>query len=135
MLQFYFLSVFLNVLGGYLLFFWDEISSSESSSNFSLQSDTVILCAGVLSVLTGLVKLFSPVGGRLPVIGDFIPAAVGLVCGFVLLFGYYQRRTSIADSEPTQKINGMLAGNKRLLGAVALVAAVLHFLFPGVPLI
>ena len=135
MVQFYFLSIFLNVVAGYLLFFWDENISPDESSSFSLQSDIVILCAGILSVLTGLVKLFSPIGGRLLVIGDFIPAVVGLACGFVLLFGYYQRRTSIADFESTQKINGMLAGNKRLLGAAALVAAVLHFLFPGVPLI
>ena len=135
MLQFYFLSIFLNVVAGYLLFFWDENISSDENSSFSLQSDTVVLCAGILSVLTGLVKLFSPIGGRLLVIGDFIPAVVGLACGFVLLFGYYQRRTSLVDSEPTQKINGILAGNKRLLGAVALVVAVLHFLFPGVPLI
>jgi uncharacterized membrane-anchored protein len=135
MLQFYFLSVFLNVLAGYLLFFWDESGSSEGKSGFSLQGDTFILITGILSAITGLVKLFSPIGGSLPIIGDLIPAAAGLVCGFVLLFGYFQRRSSIDDSEHTKKIDGLLAGNKKIIGAVAFVAAVLHFLFPGAPLI
>ena len=135
MLQFYFLSIFLNLLAGYLLFFWDDSGSSEDKNNFPLQGDTFILIVGILSALTGLVKLFSPVGGRLPIIGDLVPAAVGLVCGFVLLFGYYRRRTSIDDSEHTRKIEGLLSGNKKLLGALAFVVAVLHFLFPGVPLI
>ena len=135
MLQFYFLSIFLNLLAGYLLFFWDENGSSESKNNFSLQGDTFILVVGILSALTGLVKLFSPIGRAIPIIGDLIPAAVGLICGFVLLFGYYQRRTSIEDSEHTKKIEGLLAGNKKIIGAAAFVAAVLHFLFPGMPLI
>ena len=135
MLQFYFLSIFLNVVAGYLLFFWDDSPSSEGKSEFALQGDTVILVTGILSLLTGLVKIFSPIGGKLPVIGDLIPAVAGVICGLVLLFGFYRRRTSIIDSEQTQKIDGILAGNKRLLGGVAFVVAALHFLFPGVPLI
>ena len=135
MLQFYFLSVFMNVLAGYLLFFWDENASSETRNDFSLQGDTVILVTGILSVFTGIVKIFSPIGGRLPIIGDFIPTVTGIICGLVLLFGFYRRRTSISDSEQTQKIDGMLAGNKKIIGGAAFVAAVLHFLFPGVPLL
>ena len=136
MLQFYFLSVSLNLLAGYMLFFWDETAASEErKSDFPLQNETFILIVGSLSILTGLVKLFSPVGGRLPIIGDLIPAAVGLVCGFILLFGYYQRRTSIDETEHTKKIEGLLSGNKKVIGAAAFVAAVLHFLFPGFPLI
>ena len=135
MLQFYFLSIFLNVVAGYLLFFWDDGVSSEGKSDFSLQGDAFVLIVGILSLLTGVVKIFSPVGGRLPLIGDFIPAVVGILCSLVLLFGYYQRRTSIVDSEQTQKIDGMLAGNKKIIGGVAFAAAALHFLFPGVPLL
>jgi uncharacterized membrane-anchored protein len=135
MLQFYFLSVSLNLLAGYLLFFWEEGVSSEGNSNFSLQGDTFILIVGILSVVTGLAKLFTPIGGALPIIGDLIPAATGLVCGFVLLFAYYRRRKTIEDSEHTQKIEGLLSGNKRIIGACAFVSAVLHFLFPGAPLI
>jgi len=135
MSQFYFLSVSLNLLAGYLLFFWDDPDASERKSGFLLKNDTFILVVGALSAFTGLVKLFSPVGGRLPILGDLIPAVVGLVCGFVLLFGYYQRRTSIEDTEHTKKIDGILAGNKKVIGAIAFVAAALHFLFPGLPLI
>ena len=135
MLQFYFLSVSLNLLAGYMLFFWDETAASERKSDLPLHNETFILIVGSLSILTGLVKLFSPVGGRLPIIGDLIPSVIGLVCGFILLFGYYQRRTSLDETENTKKIEGLLAGNKKVIGAAAFVAAVLHFLFPGFPLI
>jgi len=135
MLQFYFLSVFLNVLAGYILFFWDDGIHSEGKNDFFPKNDTFLLIVGILSAFTGLIKLISPIGGKLPVIGDLIPSAVGLLCGFVLLFGYYRRRTSISDTEQTEKIEGMLAGNKRMLGTLAFITAVLHFLFPRVPLI
>jgi len=133
MVQFYFLSIFLNVLAGYLLYFWDETGSSEDRSDFALKGDTFILVVGILSVVTGLVKLFSPIGGTLPIVGDLIPAATGILCGLVLLFGYYRRRTSIDDTEHTKKIEGLLAGNKKLIAALAFVAAILHFLFPRAP--
>ena len=135
MVQFYFLSVFLNVVAGYLLYFWDDNASSEEGNEFSLQGDTYILVVGILSALTGLIKIFSPVGGKLPLFGDLIPAAMGIICGFALLFGYYRRRSSIDDSEQTKKFEGMLEGNKKLIGAMAFAVAILHFLFPGVPLI
>jgi len=135
MLQFYFLSVFLNVLAGYLLFFWDDDITTEGKGNYFLQGDTFILIVGILSAITGLVKLFSPVGGALPIIGDLLPAATGVICGFVLLFCYYRRRKTIEDSEHTQKIEGMLIRNKKILGATAFVVAVLHFLLPGAPLL
>ena len=135
MLQFYFLSVFLNILAGYLLIFGEEGVSEESKNDLAFKAETFRLIVGVLSAFTGLTKLFSPLQGNIPVIGDLIPAVSGIVCGFVLLFDYYRNRTSVDDSEHTKRIDGMLVGNKRLIGAVAFVAAVLHFLFPRVPLI
>jgi hypothetical protein len=132
MLQFYFLSIFMNALAGYFLFFGEEGCPCEFKKDFPIQGETCILITGILSALTGLVKLFSPVGG-IPVIGDLIPAITGVLCGFVLLFEYYRRRSSIDNSEHTKRVEGMLVGNRKLIGALAFAAAVLHFLFPRAP--
>ena len=135
MLQFYFLSIFLNVLAGYILITGDEGGVLEFKSGFSLKDETFKLVVGILSVLTGLLKILSPIEGDIPVVGDLIPAVSGFVCGFILIFEYYRSRSSLQTSEHTEKVNRLLVGNKKLIGVVALIVAVLHFLFPKVLLL
>ena len=135
MLQFYFLSVALNAMAGYFLFFRSEDEDPQSQTGFSLHNETVKFSVGVLSALTGLLKLFSPVGGTIPVLGDLIPAISGILCGFILIHEFYKSRTTIEDSEHTEKISGFLLVNRKIIGAIALIASVLHFLFPRVPLL
>ena len=134
MLQFYFLSIILNLLAGYLLFF-GENGAVELKSDLSGSEEIFKFVVGILSALTGLFKLLSPIEGDVPVIGDLVSAATGFLCGFILIFEYYRHRSSIGDSEHTEKINKVLLGNKKIIGAAALIAAVLHFLFPRVLLL
>ena len=135
MLQVYFLSIFLNVLAGYLLISKDNGGALEFKSSFNLKDDTSRLVIGILSALTGLFKLLSPIEGDIPVIGDLVPAAAGLFSGFILIFEYYRSRSSIAETEQTEKINRIFIGNKKLIGFASLIAAVLHFIFPRVLLL
>ena len=133
MLQFYFLSVFLNAFVGYLLFF--EGNDVFELKNIFQGSETFTLVLGILSALTGLLKLLSPVEGDMPVMGDIVPAVTGFICGFILLFEFYNRRSSLENSEQTEKINRVFIGNKKIIGAAAIIVAVLHFLFPRVLLL
>ena len=135
MLQFYFLSIVLNVLAGYLLLTGGEEGVLELKGNFSLRDETSRLVLGILSVLTGLFKLLSPIEGDLPVLGDLIPAAAGFITGFILIFEYYKNRSSIDNSENTEKIDRVLIGNKKFIGVASLIVAALHFLFPKVLLL
>ena len=132
MLQFYFLSILLNALAGYILISSDRDSVLEFKGGFSLNDETFRLIVGILSVLTGLMKVLSAVD--VPVIGDLFPGIIGFLAGFILLFEYYQNRASV-DTEQTEKISRTLIANKRIIGTAALIAAVLHFLFPGVLLL
>lgn len=135
MLQFYFLSVVLNAFAGIVFFFGEENTSLESGFSFSLKDDTLKFAAGILSAITGLLKILSPIEGDLPVLGDIVPAAVNFLCGFILIFEYYRRRSSIGATEQTDKIDTLLLQNKKIIGFVALAAAALHFLFPKVLLL
>ena len=134
MLQFYFLSVSLNALAGYFFFFRSDSENSGSQTGLSLHNDTVKLVLGILSALTGILKLFSPIQG-IPVIGDLVPAITGILCGFILVYEFYKSRSTIDDPEQTEKISRVILFNKKYIGAVALLAAILHFIFPRIPLL
>jgi len=134
MLQFYFLTIFLNALTGYILFTGDAGNVLEFKSNFTLNDETFKLVLGILSVVTGLLKLLSPIEGDIPIIGDIVPAVTNFLSGFILIYEYYRTRSSMETSD-TERIGKMLMGNKKIIGMAAIVAAILHFLFPKVLLL
>ena len=145
MLQFYFLSVLLNAMAGYILFFGESkgyapVDSDEAMDfkcGFSVKTGTYRFVIGILAAVTGLFKLLSSTAGDLPFIGDIIPAASGILSGLILFFEYYKNRSGSEDSDSgrSKKIDGLLIANKKLIGAAAMIASVLHFLFPTVLLL
>ena len=135
MLQFYFLSIVLNALGGYLLFFGDSNEVPEFKGRFSLKDETFRFVVGILAVLVGFLKLLSAIEGDVPIIGDLVPALAGFLSGFILIFEYYRNRATVESSENTQKIDRILVSNKKIIGVIALAAAALHFVFPRVLLL
>jgi hypothetical protein len=144
MVQFYFLSILFNALAGFYLVsesFGDK-DKGESFSKHSghpaipafLKSESLRLILGVLSMLIGLLKILSPTGGDIPVIGDLFPAAAGLVAGFVLVFDFY-RNQSVLEEDQTVSAGRFLSNHKKVVGFTAIAAAVLHFLLPPVLLL
>ena len=135
MLQFYFLSVALNALAGYILLSGDEGGVLKFKSGFSLKDETFRFIVGILAVIVGFMKILSVTKGDVPVIGDLVPALAGFLSGFILIFEYYRGRSPQEAPEYPGKINRLLVANKKIIGVAALVAAVLHFLFPEVLLL
>ena len=139
MLQFYLLSVLMNALAGYILFFGNSDGVLEWRCGFSVKSETYKLVVGILSAFTGLFKLLSSIQGDLPVIGDIVPAVTGFLCGFILIYEYYSNSSADVDlgqeAEQSKKTDGFLVANKKLIGAAAMIAAILHFRFPTVLLL
>ncbi|MCL2602683.1 MAG: hypothetical protein FWD91_07725 [Treponema sp.] len=140
MVQFYFLSIVLNALAGYILFKGNECGGSDVGSvvfngRFSLKNETFRLIVGIVAALVGLMKLLSVTEGDVPVIGDIVPALAGILAGFVLIFEHYRSRISMESSSSAEKVDRLLVANKKIIGIAALAAAVLHFLFPRVLLL
>ncbi|WP_296685394.1 hypothetical protein [Treponema sp. UBA3813] len=167
MLQFYFLSILLNIVAGLVfiyagkgngeetslvlsdsddfnpetddLNFDAEASSSEKKSSKKenlknlaipfLGDKTLQLVVGILSALTGLMKLLSPIQYDVAVVGDLIPALAGLAAGAVLLLDWYQERSEVELSLP-ETIQNIYTGGRKYLGIFCIIAAVLHFIFP-----
>jgi hypothetical protein len=136
MIQFYFLSILLNAAGGFVLFTNNGgkgASAIEAEIRFSLQNETFRLILGIISAVTGLLKLLSPVQGDIPVVGDLIPAVTGLVTGFILLLDYYHGRSFVEEGD--NKMTRIITVNRKWIGFAAMAAAVLHFIFPQVLLL
>jgi hypothetical protein len=129
MIQFYFLSILLNGVTGYILSFGGDEPELpvESGRRFSLNNNTFRLVLGILLAVTGLLKLLSPTD--IPIIGDLLPALLGLAAGFVLVFGYYRERATV-DSEKAARFEESIRRYKKWLGFALLGSAALHFLFP-----
>jgi uncharacterized membrane protein YkgB len=131
MIQFYFLSIFFNALAGFVLFTGggDEDPGIQERLRISLNDETFRLILGILTVVTGILKLLSPVQGDIPVIGDLLPAAAGFVSGLMLIFSYYQEHRTLEAGRLEQVGAGFLS-QKKWIGLAVMIAAALHFLFP-----
>ena len=136
MLQFYFLSILLNLVTGLILYFVDsngQESVSETKIPPIVYDETFRLILGILTAVTGLFKLLSAVRGDVPVVGDLLPALAGLIGGFVILYEYYKNRSrdEVENVNASVFFQKMIAG-KKYIGIVCMVAAICHFLFPTV---
>lgn len=133
MIQFYFLSVLLNVVGGYALLAQD---SPDKGTKFDgvkafLKDPTVRLILGVLSLIVGFFKLLTVMRGDIPIVGDFLPAVAGLASGFSLLLEFY-RGNSKVTTDTLEKMEKIFISNRRIVGTATMVIGFIHFLFASV---
>lgn len=96
-----------------------------------LGDKTLQLVVGILSFLTGLMKLLSPIQYDIAIIGDLVPALAGIAAGAVLLLDWYQERSDSELPLP-DAILTMYTSGRKYLGIFCVIAAVLHFIFPRV---
>jgi len=132
MIQIYFLSIFFNVVAGYFLISGGD-DGLENRSRLSLapvKDETFKLILGILAIVTGLLKLLSPVEGDVPLIGDILPAAAGFASGIILMFEFYKSRSMDEVEGDASNFISVMSRNKKIVGFAVIVAAALHFLFP-----
>jgi hypothetical protein len=135
MVQFYFLSVFCNLVTGVVLFFSvsDRMDGIAGTGTRTLsENNTFLLVMGILSAIVGLLKLFivmKGIRGGIVIFGDLLPSLGGLFGGFTLLLQYYQRKTSDEFSIHNPVLSLILSSGK-YTGAALILIAVLHFFFP-----
>lgn len=129
MYQFYFLSILTNIIAGITLAFDRMDGRLRLHTVFNpdlFRHAGFRLGLGVITFVTGFLKLLSVTPGTPPVVGDLFPAVMGLLLGFTLCFQYYQERTEVQSSTVVSldKVFGRHGAN---LGMVGVVAGVLHF--------
>ncbi len=132
MIQFFFLSVLLNIVGGAVLasdFLEGKLPLFARITELFKEKANSRLILGILSVIVGILKILSVVPGDVKIVGDLLPALSGLLIGFGLIVEYYQTRT---DVQTENNLNTILDNYKHIFGTIAIVIGLLHFFLPRV---
>ena len=129
-MQFYFLSVILNFVGGILIastYLEDRVPFLSRMVNFFNEKANIKLIMGLATGIVGIIKLLLPVSGW-AIVGDLLPALAGMAVGFCLLVEYYHGRTDV----PTEnQISDLMDKYKHIIGLASIGIAVLHLFLPN----
>lgn len=131
MLQFYFLSICLNSIAGLILILNKTQESQAENINNIANNYTFKLIIGILCCFTGFIKLLTSFPGSIPIIGDLLPSVVGVLGGIALLIDYYVNNPH-SQSKINPKLETIFITNKKYIGIICFLSALLHFLFPRV---
>ena len=137
MIQIYFLSILTNVLGGLILsaeHYSERYPGFAAVRDFFSGKPGLRVTIGVVSFITGFLKLLTVTKGDVPVVGDLLPALSGLILGLGLLFERYKEKTTV-PSKAIEKADNLLLRHKSIYGSVGIIVALLHFLLPGIVLL
>lgn len=120
MLQFYFLSVFFNLIAGFVL-----VNDKKELIDLAiLKEKTFRIVLGAICAVTGIIKLFVVVNTSAVIVGDLLPSVAGMVAGLCLII-------QDTDNKFPQWFNRIFITNKMIVGFVCLGIALLHFVVPG----
>jgi hypothetical protein len=133
MLQFYFLSIFANILAGLTL------TSEYLAERFKaflpfkelFSRNNVKTTIGITAFVVGFLKLLirsNPTD--VPVVGDLLPALAGLAMGAGLILGIIKERSKV-PAETVDNLEKTVMTYRVPLGIAGLVISALHFLVPG----
>ncbi len=133
MVQFYFLSIIANLLGGFALasdYFSEKFKGLSSFKSFFEKRGTRITL-GSLALIVGIFKLIvKPVGWAVPFVGDMLPAFTGIAVGFVLLLDFFKEKSE-TGKDKLEKVEKTVMTYRVPLGILSVVVAIVHFLIPG----
>ncbi len=151
MIQFYFLSVALNIACGLALILPNRPHPRQLMRHFDvvLSDAGVRISLGSLGIVVGALTLISPIQGDVPFVGDLIPALSSALAGLVLLLEIRSerkeeptRKGEIADDAgqgpdsaqalpiSDERLRKLLVESGRIIGFIAILAGIVHFLFP-----
>ena len=134
MVQFYFLAVCFNILGGVVLaspHFQERFSGISGLREFIYNKK--FLRIGLISslLIVGILKIISVFIGDIIIVGDLLPSLTLLFSGFTLLIEYLSESND-ADKGFIKKMDSIFVKHSSIVGVSAIVAGSLHFIFPGV---
>ena len=136
--QFYFLSIILNLVAG-IVVAWELLEEKTGLSRVInpdiMRSQPLRLGLGIATFVVGFLKLLSPLAGASGsqpwVVGDLLPALIGMVMGMILVLQYYRERSEIS-SDFLKTLESIFVEHASIFGIAGIVIAVVHIVLPGV---
>ncbi len=133
MVQFYLLSILMNIVAGYSLVSFETQPKGTKFDGIRefLKDGTIRLVLGILCSTVGFFKLLTVMRGDIPVVGDLVPSLAGMAAGFTLLLEFYRGNSNVT-TDTLEKLDSIFVANKRIVGIVSIVSGFVHFLFANV---
>jgi len=133
MVQFYLLSILMNIVAGYSLVSHETQPKGTKFDGIRefLKDGTIRLVLGILCSTVGFFKLLTVMRGDIPVVGDLVPSLAGMAAGFTLLLEFYRGNSNVT-TDTLEKLDAIFVANKRIVGIVSIVSGFVHFLFANV---
>ncbi len=134
MVQFYFLSICLNILGGLVLaapHFAERFPGISSLRGYIFDKSGLRIGLIAALLLIGVMKIISVSIGDVIIVGDLLPALTLLLSGFTLLVELIFENNE-SESGFLKKMDSIFVKHASITGIAALVAGSLHFIFPTV---
>jgi len=129
MIQFYFLSIFANILAGLTLtsdYFAERFKAFLPFKDL-FSKKNVKTGIGISAFVVGFLKILLPV--QTVVVGDLLPALAGLAMGAGLILGLLRERANVS-AETVDNLEKTVMTYRVPLGIAGLVISALHFLLP-----
>ena len=134
MVQFYFLSICLNILGGLVLaapHFSERFPGISSFRGYFFDKSGLRIGLFISLLLIGVIKIISVTAGDVIIVGDLLPAFTLLLSGFTLMIEYIIENNE-SESRFLGKMDSIFVKHASITGIAALVSGSLHFFFPTV---
>ncbi|AHH08119.1 hypothetical protein baBA2_000150 [Borrelia anserina] len=138
MLQIYFISVLLNILGGLILAFpilegkFKCLIIFEEFVNLINHNKNVRSIFGTIFLIISIFEIIIPYD--LPIVGNLLPAISLFLIGFILSLSQ-KVPINLQNNKEYGKFTSFIESNKKLIGILALIIGIMHFLAPKVPLL
>jgi len=138
-MQSYFLSIVVIIFSGIILsekVFGEKLKYSRVFNMDIFSNKALKIVFGVLSVLAGILFILSPKEGTdIPVIGDIIPALLGIIGGLALVLKSIGKDTYTGEKKFLVWLYNFINSNFGILGLLMIVMGIIHIFFPTVPLL
>lgn len=140
MFQLYLLTVLTNILAGLALasgFLTERFERFSEYTDFMVNPVYRIVLAGV-SILIGIINLFTSYPGDIAVIGDLLPSLAGIITGVLLVTEFItSRKTEDEDkaTEIAEKVGAFSGPYLTIVGVSSVVIGILHAVLNKLPLL
>ena len=75
---------------------------------------------GICTLLFGFLKLLSAYRGDVPIVGDLVPAAAGMIMGITLIIDYYKSKATVS-SQAVEAFDRVFVRRKSIIGIIGMV--------------
>ncbi len=138
MFQLYLLTVLTNVLAGMALaggFLSERFERFSEYTNF-MENRIYRLVLGGLSILIGIINLFSTYDGNAAVIGNLLPSLAGIATGVLLIAEFFSAGESDEPNKATEiagKVGTFSGPYLTIVGVASVVIGILHAVLNQLP--